>query len=147
MMVHRAMTVILDQVKIPESGIFEIHQIVQINVSATQAKRLANRYLLNEVSYMLIADLPDLVINGRAVWRAPVWIGFARHGRTDLGVLTIDAESGDFVNVEAETAELRVRAAAATVELAPYTPVTEIPSEYVATNLPEYSYLAPLPSP
>lgn len=59
------MTIILDDYTIPQQGAFEIRTVVQINVSADQAQRLARRFLMNEISHLLVAAPPDLVVGAQ----------------------------------------------------------------------------------
>jgi len=75
------MTIILEQSTIPEIGTFEIHKTVNIQVSAKQAQRKVDTWLLNEVSYMMGAEEPTLVIGERTVWRVPAYFSAPGAGR------------------------------------------------------------------
>lgn len=44
-----------------------------------------NHFLLMEVSTLLAADAPDLVVGDRTVWRVRVSIGFLHQGRFPVG--------------------------------------------------------------
>lgn len=132
------MTIILDDYAIPQQGAFEIHTIVQINVSADQAQRLTRRFLMNEVSHLLVAAAPDLVVSARTRWRVPVWIGFPGGGRYDVGAIEVDAQTGDFVDQTAHVAEISARAAVAADSLPPFAPRTDVPATSRTTDLPEY---------
>lgn len=132
------MTIILDDYVIPKQGVFEIHTVVQISVSAEQAQRLARRFLMNEVSHLLVADAPDLVIGTQTCWRVPVWIGFPGGGRHNVGVIEVDVQTGAFVDQAAHVAEISARAAVITESLPPFTPRAGAPAVLHATDLPEY---------
>ena len=132
------MTIILDRYTIPEQGAFEIRAAVQINVTALQARRLANRFLMDEVSHLLVAAAPDLVVGDRTRWRVPVWIGFPGQGRQDVGVLEIDAQTGVFVDQETHVAEIKQRATTVAENLPPFVIRTEVPLASRGDDLPEY---------
>jgi len=65
------MTIILDHYPLLEKGTFEIRQMVTVHISAEEARRKVARWLRREVSHMLGADMPTLVISQRTVWRVP----------------------------------------------------------------------------
>lgn len=132
------MTIILDDYTIPQQGTFEIRTVVQINVSANQAQRLARRFLMNEISHLLVADPPDLVVGTQTRWRVPVWIGFPGGGRHAVGVIEVDAQTGDFVDQAAHIAEISARAAVAADNLPPFAPRMDVPATSYAVDLPEY---------
>ncbi|HHY54152.1 MAG TPA: hypothetical protein GYA08_01830 [Chloroflexi bacterium] len=128
------MTIILERYSIPETGDFEIRQRVTLAISAEQARRLVNRFLLMDVSTMLAAETPDLVIGERTVWRAPVWIGFLHQGRYAVGSLDVDAQTGAILDQEQSIAMIRARATEIAATLPPYRPNPKIAAEYLAPN-------------
>jgi hypothetical protein len=101
------MTIILDRYRIPDKGTFEIRQLVTLEISGEQARKLVNRFLLMEVSTMLAADAPDLVVGERTVWRTPVWIGFLHQGRFAVGAFDVDARTGAILDQEQSVAAIR----------------------------------------
>ena len=114
------MTIILDRYTIPEQGAFEIRAAVQINVTAIQAQCLVNRFLMDEVSHLLVAAAPDLVVGERTRWRVPVWIGFPGQGRHAVGVLEIDTQTGVFIDQGLHVAEIKQRAMTVAENLPPF---------------------------
>ena len=130
------MTIILDDYAIPQQGAFEIHTVVQINVSADQAQRLARRFLINEVSHLLVTAVPDLVVGEQTRWRVPVWIGFPGGGRHTVGVIEVDAQTGAFVDQAAQVAEISARAAGAADSLPPFAARTDAPATSRTKDLP-----------
>ncbi len=117
------MTVILDRYRIPDKGTFEIRQLVTLELSAEQARRLVNRFLLMEVSTMLAADPPDLVVGDRTIWRVPVWIGFLHQGRFMAGTIDVDAKTGMLLDREQSVAAIQARATELAATLPPTPPI------------------------
>ncbi len=128
------MTIILDRYRIPEQGTFEIRQLVTLEISGEQARKLVNRFLLMEVSTMLAADAPDLVVGERTVWRVPVWIGFLHQGRFAVGALDVDARSGVIIDREQSVAAIQARATEFAATLPAYAPNPNVAVEYLAPN-------------
>lgn len=89
------MTIILDNYVIPEHGRLDIRATVDLVVSAQEARRLVDRWLLESVSVLIGADVPTLIIGRQVVWRVPVWMGLAGSGRTELGVIDVDVVNGE----------------------------------------------------
>lgn len=121
------MTIILDRYRIPDKGTFEIRQIVTLEISAEQARKLVNRFLLMEVSTMLAADPPDLVVGDRAVWRVPVWIGFLHLGRFMAGTIDVDAKTGALIDREQSVAAIQARATELAATLPPIPQTQTLP--------------------
>lgn len=128
------MTIILDRYHIPEKGTFEIRQLVTLELSAEQARKLVNRFLLMEVSTMLAADTPDLVVGDRTVWRVPVSIGFLHQGRFPVGALDVDARSGAILDQDQGVAAIQARAAELAAALPPYVPNQQVAAEFLAPD-------------
>ncbi|MEK7312072.1 MAG: hypothetical protein AAB382_08875 [Chloroflexota bacterium] len=133
------MTVILDKQTIPEKGQMEVKVDVsfEIRVAAREARRRVDRWLFEEVSYMIGANEPDLVIGERVVWRVPAWIGFASAGPFTIGAVDVDVETGEMIDLPGckerilEYLEREVKP-----RLPKYRQRTETPVEYLATNVP-----------
>ena len=129
------MTIILEQSTIPETGTFEIHKTVNIQVSAKQAQRKVDTWLLNEVSYMMGAEEPTLVIGERTVWRVPCRFTAPHVGRVGkVGDVDIDAETGEIYNIRKAKAAILCCARGLAKNLPPFR-VREVPEEYLAQNL------------
>lgn len=106
------MTIVLDNYVIPEHGRLDIRATVDLVVSAQEARRLVDRWLLESVSVLIGSDMPTLIIGRQVVWRVPVWMGLAGNGRTELGVIDVDATSGALLD-----ARRRVSAIMAAAEI------------------------------
>ena len=149
------MTIILDQYTIPEQGSFEIRQTVDITFTAKQAQRKVDTWLLNEVSMMMGAEAPTLVVSARTVWRVPCRFSAPHVGRVGtVGEVDVDTKTGEMYNVsEAKTAIIG-RAQALAEKLPPFK-VREVPPQYLATDVPaapllmidDNGYVVPKPTP
>lgn len=128
------MNLILDCYRIPDKGNFEIRQLVTLEISGEQAHKLVNRFLLMEVSTVLAADAPDLVVGERTVWRVPVRIGFLHQGRFAVGALDVDAQTGAILEQEQSVAAIQERATKLAASLPAYSPNPTIATEYLAPN-------------
>jgi hypothetical protein len=128
------MTIILDRYRIPDKGTFEIRQLVTLEISGEQARKLVNRFLLMEVSTMLAADAPDLVVGERTVWRVPVWIGFLHQGRFAVGTFDVDARTGAILDQEQSVAAIQAQATELATSLPAYSPNPIIATEYLTPN-------------
>ena len=106
------MTIVLDNYVIPEHGRLDIRVTVNLVISAQEACRLVDHWLLENLSVLIGADMPTLVIGDQNVWRVPVWMGLVGSGRTELGVIDVDATSGALLD-----ARRRVSAIMAAAEI------------------------------
>ena len=89
------MTVTLEA--IPKTGHLEIDIKVSasVNVSAFTARQKANNFILSEISYMMHAGEPTLVLGERIYWRVPVILSLTSRGDVgEVGRLDIDVETG-----------------------------------------------------
>jgi hypothetical protein len=66
------MHIILEANAIPERGTFQIHETVTIRISANEARRQVNQWLVDEVSLQMGAQESLLVAGKVGVWRVPV---------------------------------------------------------------------------
>ncbi len=71
------MTILLDSQPIPPKGKVDlkVERSFEIKITAEEARRQVNRWLLNEVSCLIGADEPTLVVGEeRVVWRVPAYL-------------------------------------------------------------------------
>ncbi len=136
------MTIILENYTLPEKGPVEIkvNLAFEIKVTAEEARRLVNRWLIDHMSLQMGGDPPTLVVGQRAVWRVPTYITFPHTGRFGVvGAVEVDVETGELLHLMESRAEM-IRRLEEEVKprLPPYQPgVRHVPPEY----------LAPIPSP
>lgn len=95
------MTIILESYVSPETGDrFELDVRVSalVQVSALQARRLVNRYLMNQVGSALYAATPeDLIIESDQVyWQVPIFLSKGPEEKIGpLAVVRVHIESGE----------------------------------------------------
>lgn len=131
------MTIILDSCELPEKGVvtLNIERAFEIKITAVEAQRRVRAWLRDEISMLIDADSPTLVVGERVVWRVPVWIGFPHTGRAgDVGSIEVDVTSGDMnITPEVKTA-IEQQAEVVAAQQPPYQPKEYIPEAYLAKN-------------
>ncbi|MEZ4868092.1 MAG: hypothetical protein R3C14_42580 [Caldilineaceae bacterium] len=142
------MAILLEDVMIPERGLLEIDikQSIEIKVTAEEARRKVNRWLLEYVSYMMHADPPTLVVDGgRAVWRVPAILTNSRVGDVGVaGVVNVDVHSGQMDNTAVRSEQITRCALEMVKDLPPYQPCQTVPEEFIPKHLPR-AKMAQLP--
>ena len=131
--------IILDDYTIPEKGKVELNvkRSFDIRVTAEEARRRVDRWLLNEVSYMIGAETPTLVIREQVVWRVPAWFSAPDVGQVGVvGIVEVDVNTGAMNNTPACKAEIERCAEEWAARLPPYQPKGEAPAVYLAKNVP-----------
>ena len=129
------MTIILDRYNPPERGTFQIRESVTINISADEARRKVDNWLLNEVSYMVGADEPDLIIGIRTIWRVPAYFSAPQVGRVDtVGFVEVDVLTGEMISTAMCKVEIEKHAKDLATNLPPYQP-RDAPAEDLAENV------------
>lgn len=138
------MALILDPYTVPEKGRLnlKINRSFDIKVTAEEARRQVDRWLLNEVSYLMHGLPPTLVLGERAVWRVPASLGFPDLGQArEIGTIEVDAETGAMNNTPQCKAELERYAEEIAARLPPYRPREKVSPNYLAQNLPSAAEL------
>jgi hypothetical protein len=126
------MQIILEPYTIPERGTFQIHETVTIQVSADEAKRQVDWWLLHEVNAQMGAEQPTLVVGERSVWRVPVYWSTPHAGRMGMvGNVEVDVLSGEMDSLAQRKTELIQRAQELATGLPAYQP-REVPVAYLA---------------
>ncbi|MBX3011798.1 MAG: hypothetical protein KF832_09850 [Caldilineaceae bacterium] len=143
------MTIIVENVPIPERGRLEIDlkQSIEIKVTAEEARRKVNRWLLDHVSYMMHADPPTLIVDGkRAVWRVPAIYTASPIGIVGtVGLIDVDVYSGTMDSKDERKEQIIRCAQEKAAILPPYIPgQMKVPEEFIAKHLPR-AKLAQLP--
>lgn len=142
------MTIVLENFTIPERGVLELDlkQSIEIKVTAEEARRKVNRWLMEYVSYMMHADPPTLVVDGRqAVWRVPAILTNSRVG--DVGVadtVDVDVHTGKMDDSEERIKQITCCALELVKDLPPYQPRQTVPEEFIPKHLPR-AKMAQLP--
>ncbi|MFZ4657919.1 MAG: hypothetical protein ACOYNY_12970 [Caldilineaceae bacterium] len=142
------MTIMLENLVIPERGLLELDfkQSVEIKVTAEEARRKVNRWLLEYVSYMMHADPPTLVVDGRqAVWRVPAILTNSRVGDVGVaGTVDVHVHTGQMDSSEARIQQITCCALEMVKDLPPYQPRQSVPEEFIPKHLPR-AKMAQLP--
>ncbi|MCP4427691.1 MAG: hypothetical protein GY803_24670 [Chloroflexi bacterium] len=103
------MAIILNNYAIPEKGQVDIdfQLSFEIKYTAVQAKSSVNSWLLNEISYLIGADMPTLVLHQRPAWRVPAWLTLpgTKH-KEFVGAVDVDVETGQIVDSANRKAQL-----------------------------------------
>jgi hypothetical protein len=82
---------------LPQTGRLEVDIKVtaDVNFSAVAARQKVNSFVLSEISYMMHAGTPILVVGERISWRVPVILSLATKGDVgEMGVIDVDVETG-----------------------------------------------------
>jgi predicted DNA-binding antitoxin AbrB/MazE fold protein len=67
----------------------------RVCITAATAQRKVNRFLLDEVSYLMGAEQATLVETDRLVWRVPISLTYPAYGVVgQVGAIDVDAEDG-----------------------------------------------------
>ena len=78
-----------------------------VTVSAAEAVRRVNRFLLDHVSYLMGAERPTLVAAEHLLWRVPIVLTYPTRGTIgQAGILDVDAETGELLTTSETANEL-----------------------------------------
>jgi hypothetical protein len=101
--------------ELPRSGKLEVDVRVtaDINVSAFSARQKVNTFVLNDISYMMHAGNPELVLADRILWRVPIVVSQTSVGDIgQVGQIDVDVETGQLLVTPQLVSEIEARAAA-----------------------------------
>jgi len=110
--VRRGKVEATDNIELPDGA--EVYIVASASVAATTAKRNANRWLVSEVGNLLMADNGALIRSATGwVWQFEVFsTAVGRKPRGPMGVVKIDAASGEILDSEQTRTRLYERARA-----------------------------------
>lgn len=94
---------------IPQTG--DIRLTIEVsakqNFSARSAQKIVRRFVADEISYLLRAGEPTLVLSKRLYWRVPVQLAFPDRGMIGTaGTLDVDVETGQILATPDDIAEI-----------------------------------------
>jgi hypothetical protein len=110
---------------LPKTGRLEVDIKVaaDVNISAYAARQKVNGLVLSDISYMMHAGDPMLVLAERIHWRVPVILSLTSRGDVgEVGAIDVDVETGQLhvtpqliveINARAEGLALSTTSAAA----------------------------------
>jgi len=104
------MTVMLETITPPESGMLDIEIKLTANIQVTSetARRQVSAFVGNQIADLLYGEMPDLVLRERgAYWRVPVVLSSRSLGRIgQVGIIDVDVETGDLNITDQTIAEI-----------------------------------------
>lgn len=98
---------------LPSTGRLEVDIRVraEMNVSAYAARHKVNSFVLDEISYMMHAGEPVLVLANRIFWRVPVILSMKSRGDVgEVGLIDVDVETGQMQVTPKLISEMTARA-------------------------------------
>lgn len=139
-----SVALLLEQMTLPSTGVvkLQLDYTFNLKISAEAARRQVHTWLVGEVSYMIRASEPALVIGESptsesiALWRVPAILTATHLG--DVGVvgsIDVAVESGEMFDLEQCAVQILQRAASLAANMPPYTPRTNTPTDFLATQL------------
>lgn len=133
------MAITFDPFLLPERGQVnvQLYRQFEIRVTAEEAQRRVNRWLLHEVSYLLRALPPSLVISEQVVWRVPVLLGTPDFGQVAVvDVVDVEVEKGVIEDSDGRRASILRQAEELTSRLPTYQRKPVTPTEFLAKDVP-----------
>ena len=82
---------------LPATGRLEvaIKVTADVNISAYAARQKVNAFILSDVSYLMHAGSPTLLVGEQIAWRVPVLLSLPSRGDVgEVGVIEVDVETG-----------------------------------------------------
>lgn len=117
------MDVILHHYPVSVTGTFEIRRTVTVYITAPEARRQVHRWLLLEVSHMMGAEEPTLVVGDNTVWRVPVHLSTPQSGVLgQIGAVDVDAATGELLALIRCKSALEERAQSLMATVPPFQP-------------------------
>ncbi len=98
---------------LPRTGRVEVDIKVtaDINISAYAARQKVNDFVLSDISYMMHAGDPTLVLAERISWRVPIILSLTSRGDVgEVGAIDVDVETGQMHVTPRLIAEIDARA-------------------------------------
>ncbi len=97
--------------RLPQVGQLTIQVSAPINYSARVAQRQVGHFVANEISYLLRADEPVLVVSDHLVWRVPVILALPTTGPLgQVGTIDVNVETGQLSITPEQIASMTRRA-------------------------------------
>jgi predicted DNA-binding antitoxin AbrB/MazE fold protein len=94
----------------------------RVRITARAAQRKVNRFLLDEISYLMGGEQPSLAETDRLVWRVPIVLTYPAHGIVgQVGSIDVDTESGELLLSPETVEEIQHNARALAAHIPPET--------------------------
>jgi hypothetical protein len=95
--------------QIPQAGRIQltIQVSADLNYSASAARRIAGRFVADEIGYLLRSGEPTLVAGEHICWRVPIILAFPHTGPVGtVGTVDVDVETGQLYITPEQIAEV-----------------------------------------
>lgn len=109
---------------LPKTGRLEVDIKVtaDVNFSAVAARQKVNSFVLSEISFMMHAGTPMLIVGERISWRVPIILSLTTQGDAgEVGAIDVDVETGQMLVTPQLLTEINSRAEALTAYSPPTT--------------------------
>lgn len=109
---------------LPQMGRMEVDIKVtaDVNISAYAARQKVNGFVLSEISFMMHAGQPTLVLGERIRWRVPIILSLTSRGDVgEVGAIDVDVETGQMQVAPQLIAEINARAEGLAISTTPAT--------------------------
>ncbi len=139
-----SVTLVLEQITLPPTGMVKLQfdYTFDLKISAEEARRRAHTWLVGEVSYMIRADEPSMVIEETATnepsarWRVPAILTATHVGDMGtVGYVDIAVDTGELRNPTLSAANILDAAEHLAASLPPYEPAKDMPSGFLVSSL------------
>lgn len=131
--------ILLDHFILPKKGRvnLQFNWSFDIRITAEEARQCVDDWLFDDVSTMITAGEPLLVVDGpTAVWRVPAIFTAAHIGEVGTaGTADVDVQTGVLINANTCKARILQGAHVLAQKMPAYTPKIETPKAYLATNV------------
>jgi hypothetical protein len=82
-----------------------------MNISTFAARQKVNGFVLSEISYLMHAGEPTLIVDDRIYWRVPVILSQTSKGDIgEVGSIDVDVETGQLLLSPKQLSEIEARA-------------------------------------
>lgn len=94
------MAILLDNYTVAERGRVELNVQLsfEVNVTAQEAQEQVRRWVQEEISLLLTAQMPLLVVGQRPFWQTPVMIRLPRQGEFEITAVAVDVVTGEMID-------------------------------------------------
>ncbi len=131
--------VLLDEDLFTQKGMVKlnVNRTFQMNITAAEARSCVHRWLVDEVSSNIGAEMPALLLAERPVWRVPAWLSFPSYGRIgEVGSVDVDVETGHMLNLAQSKVEIERCAQGLVQRLPAYQPRRRMSQVHRSATIP-----------
>lgn len=134
-----ANAILLDHFTLPKKGRVDLllNWSFDIRITAEEARQLVDDWLFDDVSTMITTGEPLLVVDGStAVWRVPTIFTATHIGEVGTaGTVDVDVQTSALIDTDTCKAIILQGARVLAQKMPTYTPKTETPKAYLASNV------------